>query len=179
MVFKISVFLVSVLLICLVGWRALGQSADESILLGQIQLRLGMAEGNVLEKLGEKYDVSEYGRSLYSAWWVTEKTKPSRLVGSLSFKDGILTSVLKYWTTEGTPDTRAGLADSLFAAVNAFEREGRTVCMVSTGSQPTSSYDVRAVFITCGRKHLRIDISKGERSDSASITEVLEIPKGN
>jgi hypothetical protein len=73
-----------------------------------------MAEGSVLERLGEKYDVSEYGRRPYSVWWVKDKVKPSRLVGSLAFKEGQLKTAMKYWTPEHTPDTRAGLANSLF-----------------------------------------------------------------
>jgi len=86
---------------------------------------------------------------------------------------------MKYWTPEDTPDTRVGLANSLFSAVRALEREGRASCTISTNDQQISSYDMKAVFISCGQKYLRIDITKGEKGDSANVTEVLEAPKTN
>ena len=172
-------FAIAVLIVIFFGRKALGQPAEESVTLGSIELRLGMAEGIVLERLGEKYDVSEYGRGPYSVWWVREKVKPSRLVGSLGFKEGKLNTVMKYWTPEDTPDTRVGFANSLFSALRAFEREGRASCTISTGDQQVSKYDMKAVFISCGQKYLRIDITKGETGDSANVTEVLEAPKTN
>src|SRR6267154_499887 len=172
----LMLFVIAVLIISFFGRKALGQPAEESVTLGSIELRLGMAEGVVLERLGEKYDVSEYG---HSVWWVKGKVKPSRLVGSLGFKEGKLKTVVKYWTPEDTPDTRVGFANSLFSALRAFEREGRASCTISTGDQQVSKYDMKAVFISCGQKYLRVDIAKGENGDSANVTEVLEDPKTN
>jgi len=68
-------FVIAVLIISFFGRKALGQPAEESVTLGSIELRLGMAEGVVLERLGEKYDVSEYG---HSVWWVKGKVKPEQ-----------------------------------------------------------------------------------------------------
>lgn len=173
-----SVVLVT-LTVMFLGRKVSGQLSEESVMLGSIELKLGTAEHIVLERLGEKYDVSEYGRGSYSVWWVKEKVKPSRLVGSLAFKEGKLKTVMKYWTPEDTPDTRVGLANSLFSAVRAFEREGRASCTISTSDQQVSNYDMRAVFISCGQKYLRIDITRSEKGDSANVTEVLETPKTN
>jgi len=175
----LALFVFVLLTITLLGRRVSGQLVEESVVLGSIELKLGTAEHIVLERLGEKYDVSEYGRGSYSVWWVKEKVKPSRLVGSLGFKEGKLKTVMKYWTPEDTPDTRVGLANSLFSAVRALEREGRASCTISTNDQQISSYDMKAVFISCGQKYLRIDITKGEKGDSANVTEVLEAPKTN
>ena len=36
---------------------------------------------------------------------------------------------------------------------------------------------MKAVFISCGEKYLRIDMTKGEEGNSANVTEVLEAPK--
>jgi hypothetical protein len=176
----LSLLVVGVLAISSLGWKAFGRPTEDTVMLGSIDLRLGMAESIALERLGEKYDVSEFGRGTYSVWWVKEKVKPSRIVGSLSFKQGKLTTAMKYWTPVDVPDTQVGFADSLFSAVRAFEREGRTGCIVSTAGQPSDSYEVKAVFISCGQKYLRIDITKEENGNSsASIAEVLEAPKTN
>jgi len=78
----LALFVFVLLTITLLGRRVSGQLVEESVVLGSIELKLGTAEHIVLERLGEKYDVSEYGRGSYSVWWVKEKVKPSRLVGS-------------------------------------------------------------------------------------------------
>jgi hypothetical protein len=149
-----------------------GQPSQDSIDIGPVSLKLGMAEEVVLHQLGLTFDVQEPASG---SWIITEKGHPIAAVGSVSFKAGKLTSVYKTWTVNGrTPDTNAAFGDALYGAVANFEREGGTRCRVETGHSQSPTSENKAVFIACGQKLLRIDIWRiGQQEQTASISEVL------
>ena len=105
---------------------------------------------------------------------VQDKNQPRNAYASVYFKNEKLATIMKYWTVD-EQNTDAALGNTLYGAVNTFEREGRTLCRIGTGQSQDPTSETKTIFITCGRKYLRIDVSRlGQQGESATVTEVLE-----
>lgn len=156
-------------------FQAHGQIAQDSIYLGTTRLTLGMPKDAVIAALAGSYEVRNLGEGQVSSWIVSSKNGPPfKAVGNVVFKDGKLSSVLKYW---GPEDQQKGVefATSLYGVIDGFAKEGRRTCTISVGQKQDPGYENKAMFITCGEKYIRIDIDRSEKTgESADITEVLE-----
>ena len=173
---KTKMLLVLILLFLTAGNQTRGQSPQDSIQVGGTTLRLGMAQGSVLQQLGEYYALQgmEKNSATPSSWMVVSKNQPQIAYANIYFKDGKLASVNKYWVVE-RPKTEVAFANALFGAVSAFEQEGRTDCIIQTGQTQRPGNETKTVFIACGQKLLRMDIFlMGQQGESATITEVLD-----
>lgn len=178
--------------------------SSESIDVGGVTLRLGMAQDYVLQHLYEHYDVQEFDvatstfvaepdpvlaeikrlstAAAESSWVVATKSgvPSSETLAEVIFTQGRLSSVRKFWTGAGEPDSETGFANVLYGAITSFEHEGKTPCEVMANSQQAPFGDTKTVRITCGgQKHLDIDFLQpvGGR-ESAGITEILGNYKG-
>jgi hypothetical protein len=158
-----------------------GQRSGDSISVGGTEFRLGMAQGAVLQQVGQVYDVQEvkFQPPHVSGWMVEEKGKPQKAISSLFFKDGKLNSIYKYWTVD-EPNTEAAYANAIYGALNSFEREGKTQCTIHTDQVQGPQRESKAIFMTCGQKYLRLDIGRDENlGEYATLAEVLEYSNKN
>lgn len=154
------------------------QIAKDSIDVGATTLRLGDAQGSVLQQLGGyALQGNENNNDKSATWMVVSKTDSRVAFANIYFKNGKLAAVNKYWDID-EPSTAVGFADALFGAITEFEREGRTDCQIQTERTQNPGNEIKTAFVVCGQKHLRIDIFfKGQQGESATITEVLESPE--
>jgi hypothetical protein len=141
-----------------------------------------MALDEVISRLSKYCDVRKLDDTEdRSSWFVSEKGSGARgafrLIASLGFRKGKLTSVFKSW--DGSDIQRQiGMATSIYGALSTFVREGRTSCSIDASQKSTPSSESQSAFISCGDKYIRIDIidiKSGEaQGKTASIVEVLE-----
>jgi hypothetical protein len=157
-------------------------SASESVEIGGLTLRLGMAQDYVIHALSEYYSLQEIGTATAtgSSWLAqTKGGPPYAAVANVAFIGGRLSSVYKYWTGVSEPDTEAGFASMLYGAVTRLEQEGKTPCEVTTNSSQQPAGEVKGVFVTCRerQKYLSIDVVPMRNGkEGVSLSEVLKYP---
>jgi hypothetical protein len=156
--------------------------SSESIELGGMTLRLGMAQDFVIHGLSEYYTLHEIGTATASgsSWMAETKAGPPYMaVANVAFVGGRLSSVYKFWTVGSEPHAEAGFAGTLYGAVARFEQENKAPCEVTTNSSRQPVGELRTVFVTCGgrQKFLSIDIvPMGNGQEGVSLAEVLKYP---
>jgi hypothetical protein len=130
-----------------------------------------MAKDAVIAVLAEYYSVDDMG-------FVTTKAGPPyETEGQVVFKNGRLAEVWKNWSPNNQ-EQGVELANNIYGMFKVLEDEGRTNCILSTGSKQTATTEQKTAFLFCGGKeiqisnlHLRRD--QGTR-DSAILTEILK-----
>jgi hypothetical protein len=167
--------LIFVLVIQVHGQRHANPQSDAFITMGGVKLSLGMPQDTVIAHLVEQFTLrKQSGSGAEGVWMVFPKTVPPYdAVASLSFKNGKLTAVLKYW---GPADQQKGVefARALYAVLAELTKDNGT-CVVSNGVSNDVNFEAKAIFINCGTKYVRIDITRSEGpSESAEITEALD-----
>ncbi len=156
--------------------------SSESIEVGGMTLRLGMAQDFVIHGLSEYYNIHEIGTATASgSSWTAETNAgpPDMAVANLAFVGGRLSSVYKFWTVGSEPHADAGFAGTFYGAVARFEQESKAPCEVTTNSSPQPVGELRAMVVTCGgrQKFLSIDIvPMGNGQEGVSLAEVLKYP---
>ncbi len=153
--------------------------AADSIKLEMTSLTLGMSQQKVLDMLAERFKVAKFpgsGDGPFSSWTVMARTAPFTLIGNVTFNDGQLTSVIKYW---GPNDQQKGVevASALYGALAQFIKEGKRSCVIDTSTNQTPQAEMKSAFITCGGKYLDVSIVRTNGFESASISEFLQSPE--
>lgn len=143
-----------------------------TISFGHVILQIGMAQDRVLAAFAETYALErapDLGGG-YLSYFVNAKSG-STYVGTVSFKDGILDSVTKSWTTQGASDV--DYANSLHGVIANFINEGREECRLSTGSKYNPESTSKNVLITCSGKSIWISVLSQAGHTYATVTEML------
>jgi hypothetical protein len=148
------------------------QSSNKNTIdFGNKVLRLGMAEDAVIAALAENYSVDEMG-------FVTTKSGPPyESAGQLVFKNGRLVGVWKDWSPNNQQQGYE-LANNIYGLFKALEDEGRTNCILSTGSKQTATSEQKTAFLLCGGKEIQISNLRLRKDDEtnefAVLTEILK-----
>jgi hypothetical protein len=153
-----------------------GQAIPDGITLGTVRLALGMPKDVALSALAKSYELQNLGEGQASSSWLvrTGKDSAAEPIGSVAFKDGKLTTVMKYWTPK---DQQRGFefATNLYGVITSFTNEGKNLCTIETARKQDTGIDSKAIFISCGAKYVRIDITSGAKTgDTTGLAEVLE-----
>lgn len=155
---------------------------SESIDLGGLMLTLGMAQDDVLQHLGAKFKLTQASTNDpdLSSWTVSSQLgQPYKYIAVVEFIRGMLSSVNKYWTDVGEPDTEAGFAGALYRAVVVLMENNGGHCELESRSTQQPDLDTKTVFITCGaeksddQKYLAIDFA--QLPDGRGIGDVREV----
>jgi hypothetical protein len=171
---KLSPILIAASVFAL-GVYAIGQaqtSERNSIELGNTVLHVGMARDSAIAALATYYTVNDNG------WVITKSGPPYNYVCQVVFKNGKLSAVWKNWSPD---DQEHGyeLANNIYGLFKEIEDEGRTNCILSTGSKQTSGSEQKTVFLSCGGKEIQIStlrLSQGDQpKESAMLTEILKL----
>ena len=151
----------------------------DSIEIGGVALRLGLAQDLVIRGLSESYNLHQID-SADASWVVETKTGPPfTAVANVAFVGGQLASVYKFLTVGSEPRADSGFAGTLYGAVRNFEQESKTPCEVKTNASQQPVGELKAMVVTCtGRqKFLSVDIVPlGYGQESVSLAEVLKYP---
>ena len=154
-----------------------GQTPEDTIWVGNIELVLGMQEDALVRKFAEQYRLQkmEEGKIGFNSWVLTSKTGPPyRLYANVSFEEGRLSSVVKYWVLD-SPQTGADVAKAVYGVIDTFVKEGRTACRIDVRDSQSPEIESRATLINCGRKTLSITWAWwSEQGESASVQEILK-----
>lgn len=155
---------------------------SESIDVGGSSLTLGMAQDYVLQHLGAKFKLTQASTTNpdLSSWTVSSQLgKPYKDIAVVEFFRGILSSVNKYWTDVGEPDTEASFASALYRAVIVLTESKGGQCELESRSTQQPDLDTKSVFITCvgeksdDQKYLAIDFA--QLPDGRGIGDVREV----
>lgn len=168
----------SIALLALASIAAVTQSGvrDDSIAFGSVRLTLGQPQPSALETLRQRYEVRPIDqRGEFSSWSVWTRVKGElSSVGNVWFTAGTLSGASLGWITNQEDEQRAvSFASSLHGAVRELAGDVGRECRVSTGTVQGPGRESRSVFLQCGRKLVRIDVSKSEFGEFASISEVI------
>jgi len=165
---------VAMLLTICVGGSALAQSsADSSITMGSVPLKLGMQRDRAVARLSANgYELDD------TTGIVFEKSGTSRrAIGQLVFKGGLLRRVSRDW---GPVDQHSGvpLANALYGVMSELVNEGRRICYLSVLSNQTPTGESRTVSLNCSGKRAQVGMIMSEQyGNFASVTEALgELP---
>ena len=156
--------------------------SSESIEIGGMALRLGMAQDSVFHGLSEYYNLHEIDTAAASgATWVVETKAgpPYMAVANVAFQGGRLSSVYKFWSVGSGPRAEASFAGALYGAVKSFEQEINAPCEIKTKASQQQLSELRAMVVTCGgrQKFLSIDlVPMGNGQEGVSLAEVLKYP---
>jgi hypothetical protein len=171
---KLSPILAGALALAFVGC-AIGRaqtSNKNSIELGNTALRLGMPRDSVVAALANYYSVDDDG------WVFTKSGPPFETAGQVVFKNGRLVAVWKNWSPANQQHGYE-LANNIYGLFKVLEDDGRTNCILSTGSKQTSGSEQKTAFLFCGGKEIQISTLRLRRSeltsDSAMLTEILKV----
>jgi len=159
----------------LVGLPVLAQNDSDQISLG-VPLKLGMDQKQVLADVGKHYGVkalSDPGQFVVFTAPKEEGAKP-KWEGMLTFKNGKLTSVERLWAYENDENSVA-LTKSLIGVMTNFVKNGKSTCIVQTQLSDSLDAQGETVFVSCGRRMLKISVAKVEGyKEDASVSETLE-----
>jgi len=155
------------------------QDSPESVDIGGYKIQLGMQLDVISRALATDYSVQKVGTAPGggSTWIIETKAGPPQIrVASLTFSEGKLSSVYKYWAATSEPGIEASFASTLYGAIAKFQQENGAPCEVLTQHTQQSGGNRRTVIVTCrGRqKSLNIDlVPAGKEQESVSVAEVL------
>jgi hypothetical protein len=167
----------------LAGFTHQGLSSSQAVRQDYIwlgtDLQLGVSEAEVRQSLAAKYDlrreVSVPGTGK-GTWMVTEKGKPSEVLGVVTFKEEKLYFVTKRWLSR-LEDQEAGVqtARAIYGILSEFVRQGETSCSIKTDHKETPSFSTQVASVACGQKHVDILVSSTPGNpDSVDINENLQ-----
>jgi hypothetical protein len=172
----------------LLAWAAQAQQSppasesSESVVIGGMTVRLGMAQDFVIQGLRESYNLQETGTpaAAGSSWIAETKAGPPYVtVARVAFVGGRLTSVYKYWTNGSESESQAGFASTLYGAVTRFEKEGKVPCELTANNSQQPAGELRTLLVTCSgrQKYLSVEIGPmANGNESVSLAEVLKYP---
>ena len=163
------------LVLCLLtGTSLLAQNDPDQLTLG-VPLKLGMAQQHVLAEVGKHFGVKALSdpRQFVVFTQSGENEKP-KWEGILTFKNGKLASVERLWAYEND-DNSVALTKSLGGLLTNFVKTGKSTCVVQTLLSDSLEAQGETVFLTCGRRTLKISVAKVEGyKEDASVSETLE-----
>jgi hypothetical protein len=150
--------------------------SPNSIALGDlgesVHLALGTRKEVVLRTLRDSFRLSDLEGESFA---IHSKTNPNLGYGSVSFKDGKLSSVTKYWEIYG-PDSGVAVIRAIYGAISSFGGSTRT-CNVTTFDDQEPSTGKKGVVISCGSRQLQVFTNrwafKTGSGEAAVVTEVL------
>jgi hypothetical protein len=144
------------------------QSTTNSIRIDDVNLTLGMAEGQALSRFGAEYVLDPAGES---ARWIKKKpTDPNgkdyQILGSLTFANGRLSRVIKSWVAD--QQSIESFWNGLFGSIsNAAGPQGsKATVLTKETSQP--NMNTRLIVLTLeGRS---IQIARVEQYQNPKVT---------
>ena len=138
------------------------------LLLGGIEVRLGMTQDEALRKLSAIYELRHMDNAP-GAWFVLRKAQQMfEPIGSLTFSSDRLTFATHSLGPGLKEQTAAAVARTLYDAVEAVTAGGQSPCVVGT-------YDVDSLFRTvlnCPGRRLTITGSR-DANVAVSIEETI------
>lgn len=179
-----SLILISILAFFTFATRGVGFGQD-IISVGPVELALGMSEDAVMSMLKEQYGVSEIGKSSiiipdpsrtkFKSYMVVSKGDGRGAIASVAFSEGKLKSVIRYW---GPRDQQRGaeFARSVYGVIAEFVRQGKRICRISVGEDQVPDAELKTAFIVCGIREIRIDLTRTEDGNFASVSDILREP---
>ena len=167
---------VGLLSLCLLmGTSLWAQNDSEQIFLG-VPLKLGMAQQHVLAEVGKHFSLKPLSDPTQFVVFTPPKdaTEKPKWEGMLTFKDAKLASVERLWAYEND-DNSVALTKSLVSVLTAFVKTGKSTCVVQTLLSDSLDAQGESVFVTCGKRTLKISVAKVEGyKEDASVSETLE-----
>ena len=168
---RLTSTLAAIAIIGLVGRIAAAQNSGPAtrLLIGGVELQLGMDQNQALTNLGILYEIRHVD-SQPGTWVVTRKGGPPyRFIGSLGFMSERLTFASRSWGPELEEQTATGLAKALHEAVRSVSANGQSRCIVSVNDNQAQWFET---VLECGQRRLSI-MASSDRDYLSGVSETI------
>ncbi len=147
---------------------------QDSIIIHKIQLKLGMPEKTTMKVLSQIYDL-KIVKGLADYWVIFEKGSKFKYVGSISFKEGNVSSVSRnIGTYEGKNSFE--FAEALHQALSNLQKSGEVVSEANSYAKSNLRDD--SIIFKCKNKAIIITIGSGQNvQKTVYIEESLDSNK--
>jgi hypothetical protein len=152
-----------VMVLCLFGSLAFGQTSPRSIKLGDVELTLGMSKSAVITSLSKEYSVENTGthQSDDSELWLVKSKNSKEWIGDLSLRNDVLVKVNKRWDTVEWADPKfIQFIKSTYGATEGASRETK-IGHVYYDVVRTPSETIHAIIFYFGDRRLALSLSEG------------------
>lgn len=148
---------------------------EETLSIGTVELRLGMAQDVVLGRLGGAgYKLSGIAGS-DSDWMVSEQTAkfPYQPLGDVSFKNKVLVFINRIWTLDA--NTAANIGEGLHSVMSNLSKNGRKQCSLETDMQQSPTAEQKNIVLKCspGYSYVHIAITYYQGQTLVGVSETL------
>ncbi len=168
----------AVVVLASVAWGQSAPQPDEMLEIKGVQLRLGMDENTVAQKLREKNFGIQEPQELSSAqrktWLLCESPDPNAKdcdLGQVSFRNGHVNVIVKHWVST---KSAVEAVDTLYGATKDLEKRGYTHCQLASKETFEPGSEVKYVEMKCG-EHLSLRVIHLHSTKTASLVAVEEM----
>lgn len=129
--------------------------SQDSILIGDfgdVRLSLGQSKDSTLRRLHESFDVGDWEGGQFSI--LSKQGATAGVYGVISFKDGRLSSVTKFWNING-PDRGVAVVQAIRGAMSSFGPLGQE-CSVKTFNNQEPKMEKSGAVVSCGKRQVQI-----------------------
>jgi hypothetical protein len=145
-------------------------SAEQSVVIGNEKLSVGMSEKQAFGKLETylRFDCQE--GIVKSCILMNKDGPPYSFKANIVFKNGKITSVRKYWGEgfEGTDPSQ--FVRTFYNLVSNLAKEGPVTVTLSTSENREPGITSEAIFIRKGTKTISITVTEGLKSEGKRIS---------
>jgi hypothetical protein len=176
--YKIS-FIVFIALSLFIMYSRLASCAEESLSILGVDLHLQMEKKVVFPQFRD-YRIQCVDSSLLApdcnGWLIQSASPPYETYANLSFSEGRLVTVLKYWDKAYEGSDPSKFFEALHSILSQYASRGNIKFDVHTVETKESGVTQKAIFLTLGKKTIWISYADGLRdSDGNKIFKFVNI----
>lgn len=162
-------FFVFVFLLCLTQVAAAQE--QPSLLLGGMEMRLGMPEPIVINHLSKSYDLSELSKKSYIIYDRRRDSEGNyKIIGQVGFDKGKLSFAAKEWFDDARKSAYE-FVDILNNILVQMEQRGEILVKVETRNVREPDYMNKLIMLTYGKRQIFISMGEFRSSKSVKISE--------
>lgn len=145
---------------------------NAQIYIGNVKLTLGSSRESTLVRLRTQYGVDSMASQ--DQWMVISGSPPSNaVIGTVSFKRGLLARVTRVWTPPEAASTQSDAIRAVIGALPQLLSDRQATCQLADRSNRSPTGDLSDITVTCGERQVAITLVRYDGRDLISVTEQL------
>ena len=145
---------------------------NAQIYVGDVKLTLGSSRESTLVRLRSHYRVDSMPSQDH--WMVISGSAPSNsIIGTVSFRRGLLARVTRVWTPSGAARTQTDAVRAVIGALQQLLSDRRAACQLTDRSNRAPTGELLEVTVTCNDRQVAIALVRQDGHEMIAITELL------